>query len=59
LFEGFEIHFYLQNVNVGKWINYYIFPVIENPSNLERIRFRDDLKIYCKKEFKAQQTLKK
>ncbi|AKB37149.1 Mobile element protein [Methanosarcina siciliae C2J] len=35
--ESFRSHIYTQNVNTGKWKNYYIFPVIESPSYLKRI----------------------
>ncbi|AKB37303.1 Mobile element protein [Methanosarcina siciliae C2J] len=36
--ESFRSHLYTQNVNTGKWKNYYISPVIESPSYLKRIR---------------------
>ncbi|AKB35747.1 Mobile element protein [Methanosarcina siciliae C2J] len=38
--ESFRSHLYTQNVNTGKWKNYYISPVIESPSYLKRIRKR-------------------
>ncbi|WP_235284053.1 hypothetical protein, partial [Methanosarcina sp. 1.H.A.2.2] len=48
-----EFHFVTPRYGKGKWSNYYIFPVIENPSNLKRIRsnhvsspkLRDSIKI--------------
>jgi len=30
--------FFTPKYDKGKWSNYYIVPVIENPSNLKRIR---------------------
>jgi len=38
---SFEFHLFTPKYDKGKWNNYYIFPVIENPLNLKRILFFD------------------